>query len=136
MRGPEKEERRRKREGKKRKKEKGGKEIEKGEKKPKEKGERKGKGEGKIGKFFGKNSEIRKRIFGGISRFSGACAISGTAVMARRGGRRDRGKPGFPTRWPTAALGRHTVSGDGPSDGGRCRRDLRHARRGKERGER
>jgi hypothetical protein len=30
------------------------------------------------------------------------------------------------------ALGRHVVSGGGPSDGGRCRRDSQHARRGKE----
>jgi hypothetical protein len=36
--------------------------------------------------------------------------------------------------WPTAVLGRHAVSGGGPSDGGRCRRDSRHARRGKEEG--
>jgi hypothetical protein len=39
--------------------------------------------------------------------------------------------PGFPARWPTAALKQHAVSGGGPSDGGwdgRCRRDLRHAR--------
>jgi hypothetical protein len=47
---------------------------------------------------FGKNREIRRRIFGGISRSSGAGAISETAVMVRRGGRRDRGKPGIPGR--------------------------------------
>jgi hypothetical protein len=45
---------------------------------------------------FGENREIMKRIFGGISRFSGAGVISGTAVMARRAGQRDRGKPGIP----------------------------------------
>jgi hypothetical protein len=32
----------------------------------------------------------------GFSGFSGAGVISGTAVMARRAGRRDRGKPGIP----------------------------------------
>jgi hypothetical protein len=69
MRGPEKEERRRKREGKKRKKEKGGKEIEKGEKKPKEKGERKGKGEGKIGQFFGKTVKLGKGFLVGFPGF-------------------------------------------------------------------
>jgi hypothetical protein len=30
-----------------------------------------------------------------------------SAVMARRTGRRDRGGAGFPSWWPTAALGRH-----------------------------
>jgi hypothetical protein len=45
---------------------------------------------------FGKNREIRKRIFCGVSRFSGAGVISGTTVMARRAGRRDRGKLGIP----------------------------------------
>jgi hypothetical protein len=37
--------------------------------------------------------------------FPGVGVIYGTAVMARRTGRRDRA--GFPARWPTAALGRH-----------------------------
>jgi hypothetical protein len=69
----------------------------------------------------------------GFFGFSGAGAIFGTAVMARWAGRRDRDKPGFSMRWPTAALGQHAVSGGGPSDGGRCRRDSRHARRGRER---
>jgi hypothetical protein len=32
--------------------------------------------------------------------------IFGTAVMARRTGRRDRSGAGFPAWWPTAALGR------------------------------
>jgi hypothetical protein len=45
---------------------------------------------------FGENREIRKRIFGGISRFSDAGVIFVTMVMARRGGRRDHGKPGIP----------------------------------------
>jgi hypothetical protein len=57
-------------------------------------------------------------------------------VMARRAGRRDHGKSGIPGKVVTAALGRHTVSGGGPSDGGRCRRDSRYARRGRERGKR
>jgi hypothetical protein len=43
------------------------------------------------------------RIFLG---FSDTGVNSGTAVMARRTGRRDRGA-GFPSWWPTAALGRH-----------------------------
>jgi hypothetical protein len=33
-----------------------------------------------------------------FSRFSGGGVISGSAVMARRAGRRDRGKPGFPSK--------------------------------------
>jgi hypothetical protein len=44
------------------------------------------------------------RIFLG---FSDTGVNSGTAVMARRTGRRDRGGAGFPSWWPTAALGRH-----------------------------
>jgi hypothetical protein len=37
-----------------------------------------------------------KRDFTGFLGFSGAGVISGTAVMARRAGRRDRGKLGIP----------------------------------------
>jgi hypothetical protein len=37
-----------------------------------------------------------KRDFTGFSGFSGAGVISGTAVMARRAGRWDCGKPGIP----------------------------------------
>jgi hypothetical protein len=44
------------------------------------------------------------RIFLG---FSDTGVNSGTAVMARRAGRRDRGGAGFPSWWPTAALGQH-----------------------------
>jgi hypothetical protein len=44
------------------------------------------------------------RIFLG---FSDTGVNFGTAVMARRTGRRDRGGAGFPLWWPTAALGRH-----------------------------
>jgi hypothetical protein len=54
------------------------------------------------------------RIFLG---FSDTDVNPGTAVMARRTGRRDRGGAGFPAWWPTAALGRHAM-GDGPSAGG------------------
>jgi hypothetical protein len=39
--------------------------------------------------------------------FSDTSVNSETAVMARRTGRRDRGGAGFPSWWPTAALGRH-----------------------------
>jgi hypothetical protein len=38
--------------------------------------------------------------------FSDTGVNFGTAVMARRTGRRDRGVRGIPGRWPTAALGR------------------------------
>jgi hypothetical protein len=44
------------------------------------------------------------RIFLG---FSATGVNFGTTVMARRTGRRDRGGAGFPSWWPTAALGRH-----------------------------
>jgi hypothetical protein len=44
------------------------------------------------------------RIFLG---FSDTDVNSGTAVMARRTGRQDRGGAGFPSWWPTAALVRH-----------------------------
>jgi hypothetical protein len=72
----------------------------------------------------------------GFSVFSGVGVISGTTVMARRAGRRDRGKPGIPGKVADNGAGRHAVSGGGPSDGGRCRRDSRHACRGRERGKR
>jgi hypothetical protein len=39
--------------------------------------------------------------------FSDTGVNSGTAVMARWTGRWDRGGAGFPSWWPTAALGRH-----------------------------
>jgi hypothetical protein len=58
--------------------------------------------------------------------------IFGTAVMARRTGRRDRGMPGI--------LGEVADSSTGAARGerrwperGRCRRDSRHTRRGRER---
>jgi hypothetical protein len=63
-----------------------------------------------------------KGFCGVFPGFSGVGAFSGTTVMARRTGRRDRGVRGIPGRWPTAALGRRAWV--------RCRRDSRHARRG------
>jgi hypothetical protein len=39
--------------------------------------------------------EKEEKILVGFSGFSGAGAISGTAVVARRAGRRDRGWPGI-----------------------------------------
>jgi hypothetical protein len=69
----------------------------------------------------------------GFSGFSGAIVIFGTAVMARRTGRRDRDMPGIP--------GEVADSGAGAARGerwwpecGQCRRDSRHARRGRARG--
>jgi hypothetical protein len=50
--------------------------------------------------------EIGKGFAGFSPGFSGVGAFSGTAVMARRTGHRDRGVRGIPGRWPTAALGR------------------------------
>jgi hypothetical protein len=44
------------------------------------------------------------RIFLG---FSDTGVNFGMAVMARRTDRRDRGGVGFPSWWPTVALGRH-----------------------------
>jgi hypothetical protein len=41
--------------------------------------------------------------------FSDTDVNSGTAVMARWTVRRDRGGAGFPSWWPTAALGRHAL---------------------------
>jgi hypothetical protein len=62
--------------------------------------------------------------------FSGVGAFSGTAVMARRTGRRDRGVRGILGRWPTAALGRRKGAAEV-----RCRRDSRLARRREREGE-
>jgi hypothetical protein len=52
-----------------------------------------------------------------FSGFSGVGVISGTTVMVRRAGRRDRGVRGIPGVVADTALGRHAV-GDGPSAGG------------------
>jgi hypothetical protein len=52
-----------------------------------------------LGKFLEKLEKIRekgKRDFGGIFQVSGDGVISGTAMMARRAGRRGRGKPEIP----------------------------------------
>jgi hypothetical protein len=81
----------------------------------------------KSGKLLGK---FGKGFAGFFPGFSGVGAFSGTTVMARRTGRRDRGVRGIPGWWPTAALGRRAwVLAEV-----RCRRDSRHTRRG-ERGE-
>jgi hypothetical protein len=69
------------------------------------KGKKRIKGKEKLEENFGENREIRKRIFGGISRFSGAGVISGTAVMARRASRRHRGKPGIPSEVADSGAG-------------------------------
>jgi hypothetical protein len=57
----------------------------------------------KIRKIVRENWEGFCGVFPG---FSGVGAFSGTAVMAKRTGHRDRGVHGIPGRWPTAALGR------------------------------
>jgi hypothetical protein len=93
------------------------KEKKKEEKKEKEekKGKRKRKGKkiGKRGEEIGKKSREFGRLLGklregfaGVFHFPGVGVIFGTAVTARRTGRRDRGVRGIPGRWPTAALGR------------------------------
>jgi hypothetical protein len=78
----------------------------------------------KLGEFLGKIGEGFLWIFLG---FSDTGVNSGTAVMARRTGRRDRGGAGFPSWWPTTALGRHAWVMAGC---GWCRQDSRHAHRG------
>jgi hypothetical protein len=118
-----------------------GKEKEKGKRKGRKRRKRKKKGEeneeerrnkerdfGKIRKIVRENWEGFCGVFPG---FSGVGAFSGTAVMARWAGRRDRGVRGIPGRWPTAALGRRAW---GLAEV-RCRRDSRHARRGEREGE-
>jgi hypothetical protein len=71
----------------------------------------------KIGKSFRKirriSREFRGKVFAGFSGFSGVGVIFGTAVMAKRIGRRDRSGAGFPSWWPTAAR-----VGDGPGASG------------------
>jgi hypothetical protein len=91
-------------EGRKRKRKKEGEKEKKKEKKR----------EGKIGKkIFGKIRKIVRENWEGFCGvcpgFSGVGAFSGTAVMARRTGRRDRGVRGILGRWPTAALGRRAM---------------------------
>jgi hypothetical protein len=70
----------------------------------------------------------------GFSGFLGVSVIFGTAVMARRTGRRDHGMPGIPRE--VADSGAGVARGERPwPECGRCRRDSRHARRGRARGE-
>jgi hypothetical protein len=71
-----------------------------------------------------------------FSGFSSVGIISGTTVMARRTGRWDRGVREIPNVVADNGVWRHAVGDGGPSDGGQCWRDSRHARRGKERGKR
>jgi hypothetical protein len=56
----------------------------------------------------------------GLSDFPGVGVISGTAVMARQTGWRDRGVRGIPGRWPTAALGRRAGVRPWCGAGGKC----------------
>jgi hypothetical protein len=49
----------------------------------------------KLGEILEKIGESGKRIFASFPGFSDVGVISGTAVMARRAGRRDRGKSGI-----------------------------------------
>jgi hypothetical protein len=53
-----------------------------------------GKSLGKLGEYLGK---LGQRIFARFSGFSGVGVIFGTAMMARRTGRRDRGVRGIPS---------------------------------------
>jgi hypothetical protein len=63
--------------------------------------------------------------------FSDTGANFGTAVMARRTGRRDRGVRGIPGVVADRGAG---VARDGQCPGcGRCQRDSRHTRRGEKR---
>jgi hypothetical protein len=64
----------------------------------------------------------------GFSGFLGVSVIFGTAVMARRTGRWDRGVRGIPG--VVADSGAGEASGRRWPECGRCRRESRHARRG------
>jgi hypothetical protein len=115
---------------------KGKKEKEKGKRKrEKEKEERRGKKEkGKMGRKIEKKrrknrggdfGKIRKIVrenwegFCGVSPgLSGVVVIFGSAMMARRTSRRDRGVRGIPGRWPTVALGRRAGVRPGCGAGG------------------
>jgi hypothetical protein len=74
-----------------------------------------------IGKSFRKirriSREIRGRVFCGFSGFLCVTLIFGTAVMARRTSRRDRGVRGIPGAVADRGAGAARV-GDGPSAGG------------------
>jgi hypothetical protein len=67
-------------------------------------GKKKGRVLEKLGEFHGKLGE---RFLRGYPGFSGVSVIFCTTVMARRTGQQGRGGAGFPSWWPTAALGRH-----------------------------
>jgi hypothetical protein len=82
------------------------------------------KGFRKLGEFLGKLGEVVLRIFLG---FSDTSVNSGTAVMARRTGRRDRGMRGIPGVVANRGAGA-TRDGRRP-ERRRCRRDSRHAHR-------
>jgi hypothetical protein len=74
-----------------------------------------------------------KKGFCGVFSFSGAIVIFGTAVMARRTGRRDRDMPGIPGEVADSSAGAARGERWWP-ECGQCRRDSRHARRGRARG--
>jgi hypothetical protein len=116
--------------GKRREKEKGEKGKEKEEKKTENrKKENKGrkieKGFRKLGEFLEKIGEGVLRIFLG---FSDTGVNSGTAVMARRTGQRDRGVRRIPG--VVADRGAGAARDGRRPEHRRCRRDSRHARRG------
>jgi hypothetical protein len=120
-------------------------EKEKKEEKEKEKGEKgkkKKKRKGKIGKrknqgreiekVFRKLGEFLEKLGEGVLRiflgFSDTGVNSGTGVMSRRTGRRDRGVRGIPGTVADRGAG---AARDGRRpERRRCRRDSRHARRG------
>jgi hypothetical protein len=73
---------------------------------------------------------VKKDFCGFFLGFSDTVVNSGTTVMARRTGWRDRGVCGIPGVVADRGAG---AARDGRCPGcGRCRRDSRHARRGKE----
>jgi hypothetical protein len=90
------------------------------------KGRKMEKGFRKLGEFLGKLGEGFLRIF---LCFLDTGVNSGTAVMARRTGRRDRGVRGIPG--VVADRGAGVTRDVRQPEHRRCRRDSRHARRGK-----
>jgi hypothetical protein len=88
-------------------------------------------GEGILEKSGRLSGKIRKGFVGFFPGFSGVGALSGTAVMARRTGHRDRGVCGIPGRWPTATLGR--CAGVRPGCGAGGNRGTRVGERERER---
>jgi hypothetical protein len=95
-------------------------------------GKRRRKGFRNLGEFLGKFGGRRKGILRGFP-VSGVSVIFGTAVMARRTGRWDRGVSGIPGVVADSGAGWHAV-GDGPSSGGAG--GIRGTRAEGERGER